>query len=70
MDTKVPGENARNLKGKLSEQSKERRKKRKMKKSQMSGEETVAHIRSNPTNRMPTKGTEIAHKVRKFFTGK
>lgn len=70
IDTGVPGENVRNYKGKLSEQSKARRKKRKMSKNQLSGEEVVKHIRSNPTNRMPTKGTEIASKVKKFFTGK
>jgi len=64
--SKHSGPGALNIYGKESEQSKERRKK----KGRLTAEETVAHIRSNPTNRMPTKGTEIAKKVKKFFTGK
>lgn len=54
---------ARNLKGKESEQSKARRKKQ----GRLSDEETVQHIRTNPTNRMPTKGTDFAKGVRDFF---
>ena len=64
--SKHSGPGARNLYGKESEQSKTRRKK----KNKLTDEETVAHIRTNPTNRMPTKGTEIAKKVKKFITGK
>lgn len=64
--SKHSGPGALNVHGKESEQSKSRRKK----KGQLTAEETVKHIRTNPTNRMPTKGTEIARKVKKFITGK
>jgi len=57
---------ARNLKGKESEQSKERRKDS----GRLSDQETVDHIRTTGTNRMPTKGTDFALEVKKFFSKK
>ena len=55
-----------NYKGKESEQSKARRKKR----GKQTAEESVKDIRSTPTNRMPTKGTDFAKGVKDFFSGK
>lgn len=57
---------ARNLAGKESEQSKERRKKQ----GRQTVEESIADIRATPTNRMPTKGTDFAKEVRDFFSKK
>ena len=57
---------ARNFEGKESTQSKGRRKET----GRLSAEEVVAHIRTNPTNRMPTKGTEMASKLKAFFSKK
>ena len=54
---------ARNIKGEESDQSKERRKER----GELSDTETVEHIRTNPTNRMPTKGTEMFQGLRDFL---
>jgi len=61
-----PDAGARNISGVESEQSKVRRKKS----GRLTDTEVVEHIRTNPTNRMPTKGTEIAASVKKFFSGK
>ena len=61
------GSGARNIQGQESEQSKERRKNR----GNLTDEETVQHIRDKGVNnRMPTKGSEFAHKVKEFFVGK
>lgn len=54
---------ALNLKGEESEQSKERRKKRRMNET---AEGLVEGMREN-RGRMPTKGTELAKKVRDYF---
>jgi len=64
--SKHSGKGALNIRGEESVQSRARRKKRK----QSTAEGLVEGIRETPTRRMPTKGTEIAKKVRKFFTGK